>query len=105
MWDESLTGPVNLIAKPTMLKNVAKMYPIKAGELPNVDIKNFIFITRPNLQLMNAIASNIHSDEQKSRMYRKNFYLYFLPTRTLLCENQLKSKGVYGSFQVRTSIL
>lgn len=102
MWDDSLTLPVSLIAKPSLLKdlNVVKMFPIKAGELPNVEIKNFIFITRPDLQLMNAIASNVHSDEKINRVYRKNFYLYFLPSKSLLCENQLKSKGVYGSFQV-----
>lgn len=102
MWDESLTGPASLIAKPSFLKdrNVVKMFPIKPGDLPNVEVRNFIFITRPNLQLMNAIASNIHSDERKNRVYRKNFYLYFLPSKSLLCENQLKSKGVFGSFQV-----
>lgn len=102
MWDESLTGPASLIAKPSFLKdrNVVKMFPIKAGDLPNVEVKNFIFITRPDLQLMNAIASNIHSDERKNRVYRKNFYLYFLPMKSLLCENQLKSKGVFGNFQV-----
>jgi len=102
MWDESLTGPASLIAKPSFLKerNVVKMFPIKPGDLPNVEVRNFIFITKPNLQLMNAIASNIHSDERKNRVYRKNFYLYFLPKKSLLCENQLKSKGVFGSFQV-----
>ncbi|XP_070504196.1 vacuolar protein sorting-associated protein 33A [Chironomus tepperi] len=102
MWDESLTNPVSLIAKPSVLKdhNVVKMFPIKAGDLPNVDVRNFIFITRPSLQLMNKIATNIHSDEKKNRVYRKNFYLYFLPKRSLLCENQLKTKGVYGSFQI-----
>lgn len=102
MWDESLTGPASLIAKPNLLKdrNVVKMFPITAGDLPNVEVRNFIFITRPNIMQMNAIASNIHSDERKNRVYRKNFYLYFLPIKSLLCENQLKSKGVYGSFQV-----
>lgn len=102
MWDETLTGPISLIAKPSALKdhNVVKMFPIKQGDLPNVEVRNFIFITRPNLQLMNAIATNVHSDERMNRVYRKNFYLYFLPKRSLLCENQLKSKGVYGSFQI-----
>lgn len=101
VWDESLTGPASLISKPSFLKdrNVVKMFPIKPGDLPNVEVRNFIFISRPNLQLMNAIASNIHSDERKNRVYRKNFYLYFLPSKSLLCENQLKSKGVFGSFQ------
>ena len=102
MWDESLTGPASLIAKPSFLKdrNVVKMFPIKAGDLPNVEVRNFIFITRPNIQLMNDIASNIQADERKGSIYRKNFFLYFLPTKTMLCENQLKYKGVYGSFEV-----
>lgn len=102
MWDESLTWPKSLIAKPSLLKdhNVVKMFLIKPGDLPNVEVRNFVFITRPNLQLINAIASNVHSDERKNRVYRKNFYLYFLPGKTLLCENQLKAKGVFGSFQV-----
>lgn len=102
MWDESLTGAMSLIAKPSVLKdrNVVKMFPIKAGDLPNVDVRNYIFITRPNISTMNSIASNIHSDERKNRIYRKNFYLYFLPKKSLLCENQLKSKGVLGSFTV-----
>lgn len=102
LWDETLVGPASLIAKPAFLKdhNVVKMFPIKAGDLPNVDVRNFIFITRPNLQLMNAISSNIHSDERLNRVYRKNFYLYFLPKKSLLCENLLKSKGVFGSFQL-----
>ncbi|CAO1441626.1 unnamed protein product [Diamesa serratosioi] len=102
LWDETLVGPASLIAKPAFLKdhNVVNMFPIKAGDLPNVDVRNFIFITRPNLQLMNAISSNIHSDERKNRVYRKNFYLYFLPKKSLLCENLLKSKGVFGSFQL-----
>ncbi|CRL07306.1 CLUMA_CG020285, isoform A [Clunio marinus] len=102
MWDESLTGPTSLIAKPSLLKerNVVKMFPIKPGDLPNVEVRNFIFITRPNLQLMNAIASNIHSEERKSKVYSKNFHLYFMPAKSLLCEDQLKLKGVLGSFQV-----
>ena len=76
------------------------MFPIKAGELPNVDVRNFIFITRPNIQLMDAIASNILSEDRKNRVYKKNYFLYFLPKKSLLCEKQLKQKGVFGSFQV-----
>lgn len=75
------------------------MFPIKAGELPNVDVRNFIFITRPNLQLMDAIASNIHSEDRRNRVYKKNYFLYFLPKKSFLCEKQLKLKGVFGSFQ------
>lgn len=75
------------------------MFPIKEGDLPNIDVRNFIYISRPNLHLMDAIATNIHREERKNRVYQKNFYLYFLPKRSLLCERQLKTKGVYGSFK------
>lgn len=101
LWDETLIGPISLIATPSNLKktNVTKMFPIKAGDLPNIDVRNFIFITRPTLQLMDSIADNIHREERKNRVYQKNFYLYFLPKKSLLCERQLKNKGVYGSFK------
>uniref|UniRef100_A0A1B0DCN7 Vacuolar protein sorting-associated protein 33A n=1 Tax=Phlebotomus papatasi TaxID=29031 RepID=A0A1B0DCN7_PHLPP len=100
IWDESLAGPVGLIAKYTFLKehNVTKMFPLSGDPLPDIDVKNIIFITRANLKLMNHIADNIHNEERKRRAtVKKDFYLYFLPKKSLLCEKHLKNKGVYGS--------
>lgn len=101
VWDDSLSGPVGLVTKYAFLKerNVTKMLPLRSGPLPDIDVRNIIFITRPNLKLMNCIAENVHSIEKKQKSSaRKELFLYFLPRISTLCESQLKNKGVYGSF-------
>lgn len=101
IWDESLSGPIGLVSKYTFLRerNVVKMLQLKPGVLPEIDVRNIIFITRPNLNLMNSIAENVHSIEKRQRAgFRRELFLYFLPRVSTLCENQLKNKGVYGSF-------
>lgn len=76
-----------------------KMLQLKPGAMPDIDVRNIIFITRPNLNLMNNISENVHSIEKRQKSgFRKELYLYFLPRVSTLCENQLKNKGVYGSF-------
>jgi len=46
------------------------MFPLSEGPLPDIDVKNIIFITRPTLKLMDYIADNIHSeDKKKKRIY------------------------------------
>lgn len=90
---------MGLIAKYTFLKDhgVLKMFALNDGNLPEVDVKNVIFITRPSLKLMDVIAATIHNEERRKRVMKKDFYLYFLPRKSLLCEKQLQNKGVYGS--------
>lgn len=75
------------------------MLPLRPGRFPDIDVKSVIFIVRPNLKLMDYVADNILSEDKKQKLVRKDFYLYFLPKRSLLCEKHLKLKGVYGSFQ------
>jgi len=62
VWDESLAGPVGLVAKYSLLREneVVKMFPLRAGHLPPADVRNIIFITRPQLHLMDLVANNIH---------------------------------------------
>lgn len=101
MWDDALSGPVGLITKYAFLKerNVTKMLPLRPGDLLNIDVRHVIFITRPNLKLMDYIADNVHScDKSHKSGARKEFHLYFLPKISMLCEKHLKVKGVYGSF-------
>lgn len=75
------------------------MLPLRPGPLPDVDVRNIIFITRPNLKLMNCIAENIkQNDKLNKNISQKELFLYFLPRISTLCEMQLKNRGVYGSF-------
>ncbi|XP_065079001.1 vacuolar protein sorting-associated protein 33A [Ochlerotatus camptorhynchus] len=99
LWDESLGGPVGLVARYTFLEehNVTKMYALSAEPMADIDVKNIIFITRPNQTLMDYIANNIHEEEKKKKISRKEYHLYFVPKRSFLCEKRLQVKGVQGS--------
>ncbi|XP_058823517.1 vacuolar protein sorting-associated protein 33A [Topomyia yanbarensis] len=99
IWDESLGGPVGLVARYTFLKehHVTKMYQLRPEPWTDIDVKNIIFITRPNQTLMDYIANNIHEEERKKKISKKEYYLYFLPKKSFLCEKRLQVKGVHGS--------
>lgn len=62
VWDKSLAGPIGLVAKYSLLQEheVIKMYPLTGGQLPPTNVSNIIFITRPDLALMDLIAKNVH---------------------------------------------
>ncbi|XP_053982157.1 vacuolar protein sorting-associated protein 33A [Hylaeus volcanicus] len=99
IWEESLAGPIGLVAKYSLLEehDVVKLYPLCGGSLnipPN--IVNIIFITRPQLDLMDLIAENIHSEDGKRP--RKEFHLFFVPRKSLVCQKKLQNRGVFGSF-------
>ena len=98
VWDESLTGPMDLVAKYQFFsdKNVIKMYSLKGGRLPKISTDNVIFITRPELDQMDKIADNVKGEEMAST--RTDFHIMFVPSKSLLCEMRLKDRGVYGSF-------
>ncbi|KAF3422754.1 hypothetical protein E2986_11988 [Frieseomelitta varia] len=99
IWDQSLEGPIGLVAKYSLLEehDVVKMYPLCGGSLTiPANIVNIIFITRPQLGLMDLIAENIHGEEGKRP--RKEFHLFFVPRKSLLCQKKLQNRGVFGSF-------
>lgn len=79
------------------------MLPLRSGKLPNIDARHVIFITRPNVRLMDYIAENIHGEDAKTKASKSTtrprieFHLFFLPRVSQLCEKHLKIKGVYGS--------
>lgn len=99
VWDEGLTGPMDLIAKYQFFKErgVKKMFPLKTGRLPKVQgADNIVFVTRPHLEHMDKIADNVKSEELSG--VRIDFHILFVPNKSLLCEMRLKDRGVYGSF-------
>ncbi|KYQ52859.1 Vacuolar protein sorting-associated protein 33A [Trachymyrmex zeteki] len=62
------------------------MYPLYGGTLtipPN--IANVIFISRPQLELMDLIAENVHEGKRPN----KEFHLFFVPHKSLLCQKKL----------------
>ncbi|CAH1117079.1 unnamed protein product [Phaedon cochleariae] len=99
VWDNSLAGPVGLVAQYTILREhmVIKMYPLRPMPLPETDVDHVIFVSRPKLHLMDYIAQNVHSDSKTKSGSRKQFHLFFVPKKSLLCMERLKHKGVFGS--------
>ena len=61
VWDQALTGPLDLIAKYQFLREreVTKMFPLKSGRLPASSVENIVFITRPETSLMKIVAENV----------------------------------------------
>ncbi|XP_072163867.1 vacuolar protein sorting-associated protein 33A-like [Diadema setosum] len=106
VWDDFLTGPIGLIAEYSLLKEheVDKMFPLRMGRLPLTAtssgvggaIQNVIFIVRPKLDLMTIVADNIHKAQEMQGRFRKEFHIFFVPRKSLLCERKLTELGVYG---------
>ncbi|KAG7196607.1 hypothetical protein KM043_013095 [Ampulex compressa] len=99
IWDQSLAGPIGLVATYNLLEehDVVKMYPLYGGSLSvPTNIVNIIYITRPQLGLMDLIAENVHEEEGKRP--RREFHLFFVPRKSLLCQKKLQNRGVFGSF-------
>jgi len=66
VWDQTLTGPLGLIAEYNHLKEheVVKMHPLEKGSLPHISAENVVFLTRPSLDNMDIIAENIKKEEK-----------------------------------------
>ncbi|XP_066290958.1 vacuolar protein sorting-associated protein 33A-like [Branchiostoma lanceolatum] len=99
VWDEQLTGPFGLIAEYSLLKEheVDKMFQLRPGRLPAANVNNIVFLCRPKLALMEIVAQNILKEEETGGS-RKEFHIFFVPRKSLLCEQKLKELGVYGTF-------
>lgn len=99
VWDDALSGPVGLICQYATLKehSVLKMYPLRAERLPDCNVAHVIFIARPKLSLMDLVAKNVQDDSRSQRGTKKQYHLFFVPKRSLLCTERLKHKGVFGS--------
>jgi len=100
VWDQTLTGPLGLIAEYGHLKEheVVKMHPLERGALPPISADNVVFLTRPNLDNMDIIAENIKREEKGGGSgVRTEFHVVFVPRKSLLCEKRLVEGGVFGS--------
>ncbi|KAK2193496.1 hypothetical protein NP493_12g08025 [Ridgeia piscesae] len=99
VWDDALTGPFSLIAEYSLLKEhgADKMYPLRPGQLPRNNVANIIFICRPKLSLMDSVAQNVHREEETAGCM-KEFHIFFVPRKSMLCEHKLKELGVHGCF-------
>ncbi|KAL3270720.1 hypothetical protein HHI36_021246 [Cryptolaemus montrouzieri] len=99
VWDSCLAGPVGLVAQYSILSEhqVTKMFPLRPQPLPENDVTHVIFIARPKLELMDYIAHNVHADCKTKSGAKKQYHLFFVPKKSLLCLERLKHSGVLGN--------
>lgn len=94
--------------------SVKKMYPLRPIPLPETNVDHVIFIARPKLHLMDyigmlyifltknfynsffVVAKNVKDDAKDRHHSKKQYHLFFVPKKSLLCEEALKHQGVYG---------
>lgn len=100
VWDQELAGPMGLIAQYSLLKEhgVITMFPLQPKKLPPTKVNHIIFISRPKLHLMQWIAENVH-DKEYDKKNPKQFHLFYVQSKTSLCEKKLMNCGMFGSLQ------
>lgn len=119
VWDRSLFGPFRLITKLAALAdaNVVATQFLNGQPLPELPgVRHIVFICRPRLALMDAVAAIVHAEEQRhkkstaaGRQPRNQpppsstqpsdvqFHLVCVPRITRQCTDQLVLGGVLGS--------
>jgi hypothetical protein len=66
------------VAEYSFLKelDVVKMFQLKPGRLPSISVKNTLFITRPEVELMDCIADNLHKYNNHPTYYVTTKYTH-----------------------------
>ena len=60
----------------------------ESGGIPD----NIIYLVRPDLEMMKTIASQINASTKQN--VRSQYHVYFVPYRTVACEQILEDEGV-----------
>ncbi|KAJ5080378.1 vacuolar protein sorting-associated protein 33a [Anaeramoeba ignava] len=102
IFDEELLIPLSLIVKPEVLRanGVEKIASLKTPPQKN-DMKIFIFLVRPKMDLMLQIERYVKFYDMDEDQNRKQFFVYFVPRKTEICENILAQRGVKGGLVIR----
>lgn len=61
---------------------------------------NLVYLVSPQVSNMHCIAEHFHwLNQQKSRA-PKNFFVYFVSRKTMICERVLEKTGLYGKINI-----
>ena len=96
IWDDNLKGPLNYIITPTILKDLGVRFTsgLQTSNKIESDCDDIIYITLPNISHMKLISKMVVNHTKYSR--KINYYVFFLPHKTYLCEQELKRGGAYA---------
>lgn len=98
--DKNLSGPLSLVAEMDLFKKngVEEIFFLTEPEL-ELNSKNIVYMVRPEVKLMELIASQVRAHKKHPATRDKTYSVYFVPRKTLLCEKRLESLGVLGDIK------
>lgn len=91
--DQKLGGSLSLIIQSSLLKEHGVELRHLAPEPIQTDCTKVIYLLRAQLDLMKFISSHIQSDIAKG--IQREYYLYFVPRRSVACEKILEEEKVH----------
>lgn len=104
--DPELVGPLGLLAEASLLKEhgVSGIYTLGGEGFDPIQVRSdtFMYIVRPQVQLMRAIAEVVHTSEtqaESSGLSPNIHSIHFVPRKSLLCDHALAECGVYGDVE------
>uniref|UniRef100_A0A0D3FT74 Uncharacterized protein n=1 Tax=Oryza barthii TaxID=65489 RepID=A0A0D3FT74_9ORYZ len=91
--DPKLAGTLSLILQTSLLKEYGAELRLLSAEPLQTECAKILYLVRSELKFMKLIASQIKNDEPKG--LQREFFLYFVPRRTVACEKILEEEKVH----------
>ncbi|KAL3523495.1 hypothetical protein ACH5RR_016329 [Cinchona calisaya] len=91
--DPKLSGSLSLIVQSSLLKEHGAELRHLTAEPIQTDCTKVVYLVRSQLELMRLISSQIRDDTSKG--LQREYFVYFVPRRTVVCEKILEEEKVY----------
>ncbi|KAM1053576.1 hypothetical protein ACFX2I_000996 [Malus domestica] len=91
--DQKLSGSLSSIILTSILKEHGIELRHLSADPIQTDCSKLVYLVRSELTLMTLISSHIHNDTSKG--LQREYYVYFVPRRTVACEKILEEEKVH----------
>ncbi|KAM4094316.1 hypothetical protein ACB094_06G186400 [Castanea mollissima] len=92
--DPKLGSSLSSIIQTSLLKEHGVELRHLSAEPLQTDCTKVVYLVRSQLDLMKFICSNVHDDVSKG--LQREYFVYFVPRRTVVCEKILEEENVYN---------
>ncbi|KAG2328972.1 hypothetical protein Bca4012_021410 [Brassica carinata] len=97
--DPKLSGSVSLIIQTSTLKELGLELRHLSAEPVQTECTKVVYLVRSQLSFMKHIASHIQNDISKA--IQRDYYVYFVPRRSVACEKILEQEKVHNLVTVK----
>uniref|UniRef100_M4CSB4 Uncharacterized protein n=1 Tax=Brassica campestris TaxID=3711 RepID=M4CSB4_BRACM len=97
--DPKLSGSVSLIIQTSTLKELGLELRHLSEEPVQTECTKVVYLVRSQLSFMKHIASHIQNDISKA--IQRDYYVYFVPRRSVACEKILEQEKVHNLVTVK----